>query len=481
MAISARTESSLLIGGEWRPATASSPVVNPTTGGEIGRMSLATPKDTIAAIERASETFPDWSRYSPLKRSRVLRRVAELLRNHKDRIARILSAETGKLIEDARAEINLSAEFFDWFAEEGRRARGELVPTPHPHKRALVLPRPIGVVAVLTPWNFPVSIQARKLAPALAAGCTIVSRPSSVAPLSVVELFSCLDEAGIPPGVCNLVTGEVASTCDLLLGHERIAAITFTGSTEVGRVVATRAAKWPVRTSLELGGNAPFIVFEDADLDFAVEQAMIAKYRNNGQSCIAMNRLLVHEAIAGQFIQSFVERSGELILGNPLEEGVGLGPVISEQARKRIHGWIAGACQMGGTLLLGGETSVPKSGFFVAPTLVLDAPPESELGCEEVFGPAVGIWKFRDEEDAVRLANSTPYGLIAYACTTDLERTVRVSEALRFGMVGINDATPTTPELPFGGIGLSGYGKEGGHQGLDEFVDDRYVSIAFKP
>lgn len=468
----------LLVNGRWRQGQPDRDhcVANPATGVEVGRVSFASRQDTHDAIEAATRSGHDWARMPARERGGILNRAANLLEERADVIAHLLSRETGKLPAEARGEVGLSGAFLRWFAEEGRRARGETISTPSSDKRAAVIPQPVGVVAVVTPWNFPVSIQARKLAPALAAGCTVVTRPSEVAPLAAVEFIRCLQEAGLPPGVLNLITGTVEDTSNPVLADPRVRMVTFTGSTRVGQIVASAAAGTMARTTLELGGDAPFIVFDDADLDLALEQAEIAKYRNNGQSCIAMNRLLLHESIADEFLDRFVERSRVLEPGDPANPNTSLGPVISAEARDQLQRWLTEARDGGGTVLLGEDQPADTGGHFVAPAIVRDPPSDSGLAREEVFGPVVGVWTFADESEALQLANRNLYGLAAYVCSDDLGRVSRVAEGLHAGIVGINDAGPTTPEAPFGGIGLSGHGKEGGHQGLAEFLDYKYIS-----
>ncbi|CAN5326550.1 NAD-dependent succinate-semialdehyde dehydrogenase [soil metagenome] len=472
-----KTAGKLWLDGTWTDGAGQSEVADPATEQVVGTAAAASAQQTDAAIAAAHRALHGWSATPPRERGAILRRAADLLEKRADALARLLSAETGKLVAEARGEIGLSAEFLRWFAEEGRRANGEIVASPVPGKRALVTTGPVGPVAVLTPWNFPVSIPARKLAPALAAGCTVVARPSGVAPLATTGLFACLDDAGLPPGVANLVTGPVATTSDVILADARIRAVTFTGSTSVGTRIAEAAAQTMARTSLELGGDAPFIVFDDADLEATLERALVAKYRNNGQSCIGMNRLLLHAGVAEEFLEAFVARSAALVPGPPLGSDSTLGPVISAEARDRLVSWAHQAREQGGTVLLEPDPAPLERGFFLTPGVVRQPPASSSIACDEIFGPLLGVWTFESEDEAISLANATDYGLAAYVCSADLGRALRVAERLHAGIVGINDPAPTTPELPFGGVGMSGYGKEGGHHGLREFLEHKFVSV----
>jgi succinate-semialdehyde dehydrogenase/glutarate-semialdehyde dehydrogenase len=464
----------LLIGGVWETGTGAIAVDEPATGRIVGAVAEAAPEQVAHAVAAATEAFPAWRDTSPRARAAILRTVADRLEARIDTIARVLSAETGKLLAESEGEIRLSAEFFRWYAEEGRRADGRLPRPPVPGKRLEVTLHPVGPVAVLTPWNFPVSIQARKLAPALAAGCTVVSRPSSVAPLSVVALFECLVDAGCPAGTVNLVTGEPGSTAEALITDERIAAVTFTGSTAVGRRLAELAARGVKRITLELGGNAPFLVLADADPEVAVEQAMVAKFRNNGQSCIAMNRLLLERPIADAFLERFLDRIGSLVPGDPVDRMTTLGPVISADAAARVGAWVdASRAQRVHQPL----ARVPDAGHFVRPAVVEDPAPDSALWSQEVFGPAVGVRRFDGAAEMIAEANATPFGLAAYVMTRDLGASTRAAASIRAGIVGVNDALPTTPEAPFGGIGVSGLGREGGSEGMLEFLETTYVSM----
>lgn len=469
----------LLIDGHWIPARRRAAVRRPGSGDLLGEYQLAAPSDTVAAIDAAHRALPIWGRLSPRERGRILHRVGSELEDRADDIASILSAETGKLLSEAKGEVQLAVEYFRWFAEEGRRAYGEVVMGPAPEKRLLTIPRPRGVVATLTPWNFPVSILARKVAAALAAGCVVVSRPSGTAPLAVHLVAEAIVQAGVVSGAFNLVTGNHDDTANVLIGDPRVRVVSFTGSTEVGRAIARASAATLRHVTLELGGDAPFIVFDDADIDVAVDQACIAKYRNNGQSCIAMNRVFVQEGVARQFVDAFVGRSLELNIGDPREIDTELGPVISEAAADRIEDWIVGAAADGSKVY----RSAPRVGMakqFVRPAIILDPQSGSRPAGEEIFGPAVGVTVFKSDEDAIRMASDTPYGLAAYVMTNDLSKAFLVAQALPFGIIGINDTAPTTPEVPFGGLGQSGFGKEGGHDGMAEFLDVQLLSMRMR-
>jgi succinate-semialdehyde dehydrogenase / glutarate-semialdehyde dehydrogenase len=465
----------LLIDGRWIEPRRRAPVRRPGSGDVLGTFALATPSHTVAAVDAAHRALPIWAGLRPRERGRILHRVGSELEARKDEIASILSAETGKLASEAAGEVQLAIEYFRWFAEEGRRAHGETVIGPAENKHLLTIPRPRGVAATLTPWNFPVSILARKVAAALAAGCAVVSRPSSTAPLAVHRVAEAIVDAGVVAGAFNLVMGDYPATAEVLVTDERVRVVSFTGSTGVGKAIARAAASTLKVVTLELGGDAPFLVFDDADINDAVDQASIAKYRNNGQSCIAMNRLLVQKGIAHEFIDAFVGRSMALTLGDPREPATQLGPVISEDAAGHIEGWIDHSAADGLKVYRSAPTSLPRQ--FVRPAIVLEPERVARRRGTEIFGPAVGVTVFGSDEDGIELASATPYGLAAYVMTRDLSRAFQVADALKFGVIGVNDPTPTSPEVPLGGFGDSGYGKEGGHAGMAEFLNEQFLSI----
>jgi succinate-semialdehyde dehydrogenase / glutarate-semialdehyde dehydrogenase len=466
----------LLIDGEKRTAETLVPIYAPATGQVIGNApsaSLGQARDAIAAADRATA---GWAGLGPRERAELLEGVARQIQGRRESIATVLSGETGKRLSEAHAEISLSVEFLRWYAGEARRANGLVISSPVPDKRLSVIACPRGVAGLLIPWNFPVSILIRKLAAALAAGCAVVARPSSVAPLAVLALSDSFLAAGIPPGVVNLISGTVRATAEPILDDPRVRTVSFTGSTEVGRLVARRVVSRLGHVTLELGGDAPFLVFDDADLDDAVDQALVAKLRNNGQSCIAMNRLYVQEGIADRFLGELESRLRATILGDPLDQRTTLGPVISKVAADRLAGWIDNASGKNSTVIQGprGPSGIST---FVRPTIVVNPQRRSELNTQEVFGPVVGARIFKTDDEGVELAGRSARGLAAYVATRDMGRASLAVGHLRVGIIGINDASPTTPEAPFGGLGDSGWGKEGGHLGLEEYLDSTFVSV----
>jgi succinate-semialdehyde dehydrogenase/glutarate-semialdehyde dehydrogenase len=447
----------------------------PATGREVGARPHGTREQTVAAITAASEALLPWHRLGPRGRGRRIRLIGDDLERRIPTLAPVLAAETGKRLAEAEGEIRLAAEFLFWFAEETRRAYGTLVPAPVATKSLTVVTRPRGPAALLVPWNFPVSILVRKLAAALAAGCTVVARPSSTAPLAALACAQSVASADLPPGAVNLISGSLAETADPLVRDRRIKTVSFTGSTEVGRQIARRVAARLGHTTLELGGDAPFIVFDDADLEVAVAQALIAKTRNNGQSCIALNRLYLQAGIADRFLAELQRRLADLVLGDPLDPATTLGPVISPAAGDRLRAWVGRSVGPRSTLIQG-EGPVPGAAF-VRPTIVVQPAREGPLERSEIFGPVAGAWVFRSESDGLARAARSSRGLAAYVMTRDAGRIARATDALHVGVIGVNDAAPTTPEAPFGGLGDSGWGKEGGRSGLAEYVDHTFVSL----
>jgi succinate-semialdehyde dehydrogenase/glutarate-semialdehyde dehydrogenase len=470
---------SLLIDGEWREAIskATKGVENPATGQIICEIGYGGSEDALLAVGAADRAFAAWSSASVRDRSYILNRVADLLRQRTDPIAGILAAESGKPLAQAVGEIKFSAEYFQWFAEEIRRPDGQIIPSDAVNKRHYAYSQPAGVALCLTPWNFPVSIQARKLAPALAAGCTVVARASEVAPLGVIELFKCLQDAGIPKGVANLIHGPASSTTEAMMKHSAVRVVSFTGSTPVGRSLMRQAADQMKRLALELGGNAPFIVFEDADIEKAVAGAMIAKFRNNGQSCIGANRFYIHEKVYAKFVSLFAEKIAAMKIGDPVNEpNVDLGPMINLKSKKRIERLVRETEALGATYLLP-QREVPATGYYLSPIIMENVPETCTFATDELFAPVAPLFKFTDEPDVIKKANSTDYGLAAYVYTNDLSRSSRVTEALKFGIVGLNNALPSVAYAPMGGVKQSGLGREGGRIGLEEFMDIKYVAM----
>lgn len=474
----------LYINGEWREAQDGQtfPVTNPATGQVIAHVPDASPADAGAAIAAAHAAFPAWAGLTAHDRSKVLRRIYEGIMRRADQLAPLLTAEMGKPTPEAKAEIINGAEYIAWYAEEARRVYGETIPASSPNHRIWVLRQPVGPVAAITPWNFPSSMITRKIAPALAAGCTIVLKPAEQTPLSALALGEIFEEAGVPKGAINIITtSRPAEIGELFLTDKRIAKLSFTGSTAVGKYLAERCARTMKRISLELGGHAPIIVFPDADLDKAVITAIRSKFRNAGQTCICANRLFVHEEILEPFTAKYVEAAKALKVGHGDQPGVEVGPLIDEQGFRKVEEHVQDAVARGAKVLAGGTALTGPGydgGWFWAPTVLAEVPTGAKILAEETFGPVAPIIPFRTEAEVVAMANDTEYGLAAYLFTKDLGRTMRVGEALQYGMVGVNEALLANPQAPFGGVKESGQGREGGHHGLDSFLEYKYLNVS---
>ena len=475
-----RTEAGMYIGGRWVQHTERGQIVNPATGEVIGTVPLATADHVIAAVDAANKAFPSWAARSAYDRSALLYRWWELIMEHADELAQILTEEQGKPLAEAKGEIKYGADFILWYAEEAKRNYGQTVPASTPHKRILVIKQPVGVVAAITPWNFPCAMITRKVGPALAAGCTTIIKPAAQTPLTAIALVKLAEEAGFPAGTVNLVTGKARMIGDVLFADKRVRKITFTGSTEVGKVLLEQAARQVKRVSMELGGHAPFIVFDDADLDAAVSAAMASKFRNTGQTCICANRILVQKGVAEEFAARFTVKAATLKIGNGMEPGVEIGPLIDEAAIKKVDSHVQDAVRRGARVLHGGRRLDMGRGYFYEPTILMDVKPGMKVLEEETFGPVAPILVFEAEEEAIRLANDTDYGLAAYVFTNDINRATRVVEALEYGIVGLNDGLPSTAQAPFGGFKESGLGREGGPWGMEAFLEIKYVSIGVK-
>lgn len=466
-----------LIDGRWETHDGLVDVTNPANGSVAGQLAWGGPQDAVRAADAAAAALDAWADLPARTRADILREAGDLMAARANEIGRLLAVEAGKRLPEAVGEVAFSAEYFRWFAEEARRPEGGVLPNEAPGRRHLTIKRPVGVVASLTPWNFPCSIQARKLAPALAAGCTVVARVSEKAPLAVTELVRCLVDAGVPAGVVNLVHGPARAITQALLDHRAVRAVSFTGSTEVGREIMASASQRIVRPLLELGGDAAFVVFEDADLDAAVEGAMLAKFRNTGQSCIAANRFVVHESVYDEFTNRLVKQVDAMTVGDGLADPLpDLGPVIDQSRVDAVQGMVDSALAAGATRLTR-SFELPTTGTYVAPALLADVPDDATLGCSEVFGPAAAVFSFRDEDEAVARANSTEMGLAGYFWSRDVGRVWRMAERLEVGIVGANNALPTVCFAPMGGVKQSGLGREGASAGLEEFQDVRYVSL----
>jgi succinate-semialdehyde dehydrogenase/glutarate-semialdehyde dehydrogenase len=477
------TSYKLLIGGEWQTAAGNStfPVDNPATGVVLSSVPDAGVRETQAAIDAASAALPGWSETPALARAALLRKVAALMLERRERLATIMTLEQGKPLSEALGEVAYAASFLSWFAGEAERIYGQVVPASAGNKRILVLRQPIGVVAMITPWNFPAAMLTRKLGPALAAGCTVVCKPAEQTPLSAIELGKLFVEAGAPAGVVNIITcQDPVPFSETIFKDDRVRMVSFTGSTEVGKLLIKQSADTVKRVSLELGGNAPFIVFDDADLDAAVQGAIASKFRNAGQTCVCANRILVQAGIYQRFAEAFTKKVIELKVGNGLQPGTDIGPLIDLPARTKVERHIANATQGGARVLTGGTPwtgAAGREGTFWTPTVLADVTPDMLVSVEETFGPVAPLISFTHEDEAIRIANDTPYGLAAYFYTRDVSRVFRVAEKLEYGIIGANDALPSTAQAPFGGVKQSGLGREGGSFGIDEYLEVKYISI----
>ncbi|WP_046866292.1 NAD-dependent succinate-semialdehyde dehydrogenase [Microvirga massiliensis] len=468
-----------LIGGDWTDTgSAGQPikVTDPATGTLLDAVPNGGRAETRRAIEAAYAAFPAWRGRTAGDRATLLRRLAQLITDNQEDLARLLTSEQGKPLAEARGEVGMSAAYVLWFAEEARRIYGDVIPSPWPNRKILVTKDPVGVVGAITPWNFPSSMIARKLGAALAAGCTIVIKPASQTPYSALAWGVLCEEAGIPAGVVNIVTGSAREIGAELTANPLVKKITFTGSTEVGKLLMEQAAKTMKKVSMELGGNAPFIVFDDADLDRAVEGAMAAKYRNAGQTCVCTNRFLVQDGIYEAFAERLAEASARLKVGNGLEDGVQQGPLIDDHAVAKIEEHIEDATSKGAKVIAGGKRHA-LGGTFFEPTVLTGVTPSMAVAREETFGPLSPLFRFKDEVEAVRMANDTEYGLACYFYTRDLGRAFRVSEALEYGLVGVNEGLITTEVAPFGGVKESGVGREGSKYGVEDYVSVKYTCM----
>jgi succinate-semialdehyde dehydrogenase/glutarate-semialdehyde dehydrogenase len=469
----------LLIDGEWTPAESGDTleVENPATGEALCVVADAGPSDAEAALAAADRHRHEWAASAPRERAEILRRAYEGIVERTDELALLMTLEMGKTLPESKAEVAYAADFFRWFSEEAVRIEGSYAVSPNGIGRVLTMRQPVGTCLLITPWNFPLAMGARKIAPAIAAGCTMVLKPARQTPLSSFALAEILGSAGLPAGVLNVVCGSAAGPLvAALIGDPRVRKVSFTGSTEVGRVLVEQSAEQLLRTSMELGGNAPFVVFADADLDAAVEGAVLAKIRNGGQSCTAANRFLVEAEVEDEFSRRFAERLGRLRVGPGYEAGTEVGPLIDAAQLGKVEELVADATGRGAEVLIGGNTPAGP-GHFLEPTVLRNVPGEARILHEEVFGPVAPIVRFADEEEAVRLANDTEYGLVAYVYTQNLDRAVRVAEALETGMVGLNQGMVSNAAAPFGGVKSSGFGREGGHEGLAEYLETKYVAV----
>jgi succinate-semialdehyde dehydrogenase/glutarate-semialdehyde dehydrogenase len=474
-----KVEKRLYIGGEWRDATGGGTleVLDPATEEPLCEVADATPDDAMAALDAAVETQAEWAASAPNDRAGILWKAFELLMERADELATLMTLEMGKPVSESKAEIVYAADFFRWYSGEALRMDGNWKQFANGTSRVMVMKQPVGPTLMITPWNFPMAMGTRKLGPAIAAGCASVVKPASQTPLSMLALAQILEEAGLPGGVLNIITtSSSGETTGPLIEDPRLRKLSFTGSTEVGRKLIEASAKNVLKVGMELGGNAPFLVFEDADLDEAVEGALLAKMRNIGEACTAANRFHVAESVREEFTRRLAEKMGSLKVGRGTEEDVKVGPLIDEPSREKVKELVDDAVEKGGKVLVGGE--VPDgSGYFFPPTVLDDVPTDARVFHEEIFGPVAPIAGFDSEEEAIERANDTEYGLVAYVFTRDIKRAIRVCEGLETGMVGLNQGMVSNAGAPFGGVKQSGIGREGGHEGLEEFLETKYVAV----
>ncbi len=466
------------IDGQWQLADGGEmlEVTNPADSQVIGQIPVCGGEETKRAINAAHHAQKDWRKTTALERANYLMKLHDLVLEHQEELAQLLTMEQGKPLVEARGEVGGSAAYIRWFAEEGRRVYGDLVPSPIASRRLMVIKEPVGVVAAITPWNFPSSMIPRKLGPALAAGCTIIIKPSEFTPFSGLAWGVLAEMAGIPAGVVNVITGDASAIGKELCSNDTVRKISFTGSTRVGKILLAQSADNVKKVSMELGGNAPFIVFDDADIDAAIVGGMAAKYRNAGQTCVCTNRFYVQAGIHDEFVKRLSDASAAMKVGRGVEDGVELGPLINDLAISKVKELVDDAIQKGGKVTTGGKEHAMGGAFF-EPTVIEGATQDMRISKEEVFGPVAPVFKFETEEEVVRMANDTIYGLASFVYTQNLGRAWRMMEELKYGLVGINEGVIATPEAPFGGLKQSGLGKEGGHDGIDDYLDSKYVCV----
>ena len=469
----------LFIGGEWRDAAdgGTLAVEDPATGETLCEVADAQPDDAEAALEAASEAQADWAKHPPRERGEILRRAFEMITERMDELALLMTLEMGKPVPDSQAEIVYASEFFRWYSEEAVRIAGGYSISPDGNQRILTMKQPVGPCLMITPWNFPMAMGTRKIGPAIAAGCTMVMKPAKQTPLSMLALTEILEEAGLPPGVLNVVVSSSSSdVIPPIISDPRLRKLTFTGSTPVGRQLMEQASGQVLRVSMELGGNAPFLVFDDADIDDAVAGAMVAKMRNIGEACTAANRFHVADSIADEFAEKLAEQMSQLKVARGTEEGAEVGPLIDEDQRSKVANLVDDALDKGAKALVGAQ-KLDGHGYFYQPTVLNDVPKEADLRYEEIFGPVAPVFSFDSEEEAIDAANDTEYGLVAYVYTSNLKRALRVVEGLEVGMVGLNQGMVSNAAAPFGGVKQSGFGREGGYEGIEEYLETKYVAL----
>lgn len=472
----------LYINGEWKTNGKKYEVINPATGETIKTISTGGQAETESAIISAEQAFKTWKSVPGVERGKYLAKTVELMRDRSEELAETITKENGKPLVDARGEVKSAIDYLEWYAEEAKRVYGDTLPASHADKHLMVIREPVGVSAAITPWNFPLSMITRKIAPALAAGCTVVLKPALNTPLSAIKVFECLHEAELPKGVVNLVIGSAPEIGGEMTSNLAVRKITFTGSTPVGKKLMRDSANTVKKVSMELGGHAPYIVFEDANIDEAVEGALLSKFKNCGQTCISTNRIYVAEEIVEEFGEKLAEKASQLRIGNGLEEGVDVGPVIDKNAQDKISTQVEDAKKQGGEIISGGEIHIAENGkgYFFEPTVILNATDDMQIATEETFGPVAPIFTFKTEKEVIAKANHREYGLAAYCFTNNMGRGLRMMRALEYGIIGINDFAPMVIQAPFGGLKESGIGNEGGKYGLEEYLEDKFVSINMK-
>ena len=467
------------INGEWVEANSKDTISvnNPATLKEIGTVPKCGKEETKNAIDAANTAWPQWKSTSARERSNILRKWFDLIISNKEELAQIMTIEQGKPINESRGEIVYGASFIEWFAEEAKRVYGDTIPDPLTDRRIVVLKQPVGVVASITPWNFPNAMITRKCAPALAVGCPVVIKPASQTPYSALALAALAEEAGFPKGTLNVITGKASEIGDELATNPIVRKLSFTGSTEIGKVLMAKCAGTVKKVSMELGGHAPFIVFDDANIDDAVAGAMQSKFRNTGQTCVCANRVYVQEKVYDEFCKKFVEAVSKMKVGDGLEEDVTSGPLIDENSLNKVEEHVQDAVQMGAKVAIGGSKHSLGMNFY-QPTILTEVTPQAKITFEETFGPVAPVYKFKDENEVIELANNSPYGLASYFYSRDIGRVWRVAEALEYGMVGVNTGLTSKAEAPFGGIKESGLGREGSKYGIDDFIEIKYVNMS---
>ena len=483
MATATGTPTQMYIDGRWTDAESGRTlaVINPADESTLAEVAYGGRAEADKAVASAARAFPAWKALTAYDRAKILKKTADLLRERAETIARALTQEQGKPLPEAKAEVLHAADTFEWFAEEGKRSYGRIIPQSNPAKRHSMIKHPVGVVGTITPWNFPAALPSRKIAPALAVGCTVVSRAADQTPLTLLLMFECLADAGIPPGVANLVMGEAVPIADAFFESPAVRKISFTGSTAVGKELIRRSADGVKRLSLELGGHAPLIVFPDADVNQVAQAAVIGKFRNNGQVCIAPSRFYVHESLSKEFTEAAVELTKKLKLGNGLEDGVQVGPMFESRALDKTAGLVDDARRKGAKVLTGGARSTRfDKGYWFEPTVLREVDGAMRVMSEEPFAPVMPLLDFSKIDDVIAAANATPYGLAAYVFTNDLTVATRMAEGLEAGIIGINDPVPATPQCPFGGMKESGLGRELGIEGLDAYLETKYVSVGLR-